>query len=163
MTTETSEIKKNDLWSIIQVAITAVIVIGGFIVLIGYWRSKADVYIFPYGYTGKATVIYDQPSGAAEKFMGKKRVFEIPQDGILRTKFNYKGNLTEFYYRLPNGKLSQITENFYAHKDAPPQSPPPPGYGLGDTIEIAEIETIRPTKSNINTPVAIAYTVKRIE
>lgn len=64
-------------------------------------RGEDEVVILPEDYTGYVVIIYDQEDGASPRYEDKKRVYEIPTDGILKTQFtNNPGwaDLPEFYY-----------------------------------------------------------------
>lgn len=63
--------------------------------------GEQEIVIVPTDYTGYIVIIHNQEHGNPIRYEGKKRVYEIPQSGILRTQFS--GNygwvgLTEFYY-----------------------------------------------------------------
>jgi len=61
-----------------------------------------EIVILPEGFTGLAVVIYDQNGGVPVKYHEKKRVYEIPSNGILKTQFTIDdgwGNLTQYYYK----------------------------------------------------------------
>jgi hypothetical protein len=64
-------------------------------------KGEDEIVIVPKDYNGYAIVIFDQKDGALEKYQDKNRVYEIPESGILKTRF--KGNygrrgFAEFYH-----------------------------------------------------------------
>lgn len=86
--------------------------------LLGCDRGEQEIIIAPRNYTGYIIVIFNQEDGQPVKYEGKKRVYEIPSDGVLKTQFNVNGGWSdypEFYYeainpenRLPSNILSEI-------------------------------------------------------
>lgn len=77
--------------------------------------GEDEVYIVPKNYTGYVVIIYDQKKGAEPKYEGKKRVYEIPSNGILKTQFtgNYEwSHFPEFYYEkiAPENKIPFTVE-----------------------------------------------------
>lgn len=138
MNDTTVDIDKDLITPILSIFLLLFAMMIGLLFLVRSWKQEADMFIVPAGYTGKITVVYDQPTGAPEKFIGKKRAFEIPQTGILRTRASYKEKWSLYYYRRADGSLLAIPESPYAHRDAPPFSPP--SVISADTIEIKEIE-----------------------
>ncbi len=64
-------------------------------------QGEDEIFIVPEGYAGYIVIIYDQEHGEPIRYAGKKRVYAIPPDGILRTQFsgNYGwADFSEFYY-----------------------------------------------------------------
>lgn len=64
-------------------------------------KKEEEIYVLPENYIGYVIVIYEQENGVEKKYEGDKRVYEIPQSGILKTQFkgNYGwSNFPEFYY-----------------------------------------------------------------
>jgi hypothetical protein len=64
-------------------------------------QGEQEIYLLPKGYTGHILIILNQKNGAPVKYEAEARVYEIPQNGILRTQFsNNEGwaNLPQFYY-----------------------------------------------------------------
>lgn len=69
--------------------------------LLGCERGQEEIVIVPRNYTGLILIIYDQPNGADPVYQNGKRVYKIPSNGILKTKFSPNPGwigLTEFYY-----------------------------------------------------------------
>ena len=86
--------------------------------LLGCDTGEQEIIIAPRNYTGYIIVIFNQDDGQPVKYAGKKRVYEIPSDGVLKTQFNINNGWSdypEFYYetinpenRLPSKILSEI-------------------------------------------------------
>lgn len=77
--------------------------------------GEEEVIIVPKGYRGYVLIILNQKNGEAVKYEDKKRVYEIPSNGVLKTQFmgNYGWRgLTEFYYEkiAPENKLPSFAE-----------------------------------------------------
>jgi hypothetical protein len=67
-------------------------------------KSEPEIHLIPKDYTGAVIIIYDQEDGKPKKYEGDFRVYEIPQDGVLKTQFKHPngfiapGKLQYYYY-----------------------------------------------------------------
>ena len=50
-----------------------------------------ETILIPEGYTGDVIIIFNQKGKVKRKFDGKRKVYEIPKDGILLTEFKDEG------------------------------------------------------------------------
>ena len=68
---------------------SAVVVVGAVGWAVGrlILASPAPLYLLPPGYTGPALVVYSQQDGEPERYEDGRRVYAIPDSGILRTRF----------------------------------------------------------------------------
>lgn len=81
--------------------------------LLGCDTEEQEIIIAPRNYTGYIIVIFNQEDGKPVKYEGKKRVYEIPSDGVLKTQFNTNGGWSdypEFYYEAMDPE-NKITSN----------------------------------------------------
>lgn len=75
-------------------------------------RAEPEIHILPEGFQGYVIIVFNDPNGREEKYEDGFRVYEIPPNGILRTKFESQdgwianGKL-KYYYNL-NGKKEEI-------------------------------------------------------
>lgn len=86
--------------------------------LLGCDTSEQEIIIAPRDYTGYIIVLFNQEDGNQVRYEGKKRVYEIPSDGILKTQSSTNGGWGDypvFYYesiapenKLPSNILSEI-------------------------------------------------------
>lgn len=63
--------------------------------------GEPEVILLPKNFSGSIIIFFNHEKGNSEKFEGGKRIFEIPKNGVLRTKFIYLDDwaeLPEFYY-----------------------------------------------------------------
>jgi hypothetical protein len=67
-----------------------------------------EVYLIPSNFEGKVNIIFNQTKGAETKYEDGKRIYEIPADGILLTKFKEQEGFIrrEYYYVNGNNKTS---------------------------------------------------------
>jgi hypothetical protein len=77
--------------------------------------GEQEAVVVPDNYKGYIVVIFNQKNGDPIKYEGKKRVYEIPQDGILKTQFEPNDGWresSEFYYEkiAPENKLLSFAE-----------------------------------------------------
>jgi len=56
--------------------------------------------LIPAGYIGDIYIIYDQPNGSDQEYDGTSRVYRIPANGILLTKFSTETDTDDqqYYY-----------------------------------------------------------------
>ena len=76
-------------------------------------RADPEKHLIPKGFAGPVIIIYDQKDGNPEKYNDGFRIYEIPENGILRTQFKHPsgwialGKL-QYYYSGKNG-LQELT------------------------------------------------------
>jgi hypothetical protein len=64
-------------------------------------QGEKEILILPKNFTGYIIIVYNQNNGSPAKLENGKRVYRIPEDGILKSQFsNNTGwkDLPEFYY-----------------------------------------------------------------
>jgi len=69
--------------------------------IIGCNMKENEVYILPDNYIGYVIIIFGQEEGSEKKYFNGKRIYDIPDSGILKTKFdaNYgSSDFPEYYY-----------------------------------------------------------------
>ncbi len=73
-------------------------------------RNEPATYLIPEGYTGKVVIILNQPQGAAKKYEGDRRLYEITERGVLVSQFSDEWGTAnqEFYYVDHNGRRSPL-------------------------------------------------------
>ena len=96
------------LWSILP-----------FLIGLVYFQIAApskDIFLIPKGYIGKITIQYGQVDGQEKEFEGLWRIYRIPNNGILKTNFEIKGNSislsdSKYYYVDKTGKRIKIDQS----------------------------------------------------
>jgi hypothetical protein len=92
-----------------------------FFLIISFMLSSCDtngeqeIIVAPNNFKGYIIVIFNQKEGTPIKYEGKKRVYEIPQNGILKTQFKVNDGWREFaeyYYEkiAPENELPSFVE-----------------------------------------------------
>jgi hypothetical protein len=92
------------------VLLISLLVCGTVIFLSGIRFSEDEIYVLPKNYSGVVHILYDEENGEQAKYEKGKRVYEIPANGILKTKLKYNDRwkpLDRYYYR-ENGDLIKI-------------------------------------------------------
>jgi len=97
------------------------IILGSIVILIvgylfWYYTSSTDdeIHLLPKGFTGIVVIRFNAENGKEKQYEDGKRVYEIPANGILDTKFEYNegvANFPEFYY-LDKGKRIPIPSKY---------------------------------------------------
>ena len=59
---------------------------------------------------GTIRILFDQENGTEKKYEGEKRVYEIPESGVLKTKFSpeFGYHFPKYYYVSKSGKRIEI-------------------------------------------------------
>jgi hypothetical protein len=74
--------------------------------------ADPEIHLIPAGYMGNIYIFHNVPDGAPPKYEGRARVYEIPNDGILRSKtpLNEGWMFTpQYFYVTADGKREKIT------------------------------------------------------
>ena len=79
-------------------------------------KSEREILVLPKGFKGYVIVIFNQENGTPINYKDRSRVYEIPQDGVLRTQFPTNGGWGDFpifYYGSisPENQLPQVISN----------------------------------------------------
>jgi hypothetical protein len=71
------------------------------LIMISCESREKEIFVLPEGYTGQVVVLLDQENGEEKIYHNGSRVYEIPKDGILRSKFTTNpgwNDPDQFYY-----------------------------------------------------------------
>ena len=87
-----------------------------FLVLYGVIEKDSasnDIFLIPDNYKGQVVIEYGVQDGADKEFDGKWRVYIIPDDGHLKTKFTIKGQSirlsgSKYFYVDKNGNRKEL-------------------------------------------------------
>ena len=108
----TKRLPKFKIWQLL-LGISPVI---AFYVFIQVNKSSEDIFIINDNFKGTIVIIYGQENGKEKEFEKDKRIYRIPNNGILKTKFELKGEVASFgkyYYETEqNQKLRLETFPF---------------------------------------------------
>jgi hypothetical protein len=69
-------------------------------------RAEPEIHLIPDGYVGPVVIAFDRDDGTPKKYEDRTRVYEIPADGILKTKFPRNDGTHhswKFYYVKADG------------------------------------------------------------
>jgi hypothetical protein len=80
-----------------------------------FWKQintiEPEIFLIPNSYKGKVRIIFNQNCGEPKKYEGERRVFKIPNDGILLTQFkDEQGFINQSFYVLENGRRKRIEQ-----------------------------------------------------
>ena len=75
-------------------------------------RHATEVFIIPQNFKGKFRIVYNQKCGLDSRIENGKRIFDIPDNGILLIKSEFKTGIVdhEYYLQDNSGKKTQINE-----------------------------------------------------
>jgi hypothetical protein len=101
--------KLTTFWQILIVAIPFIISY----IIFKATDASHDIFLIPEGFRGQVLVLYGQTDGQPKEFEGKWRIYRVPQNGILRTPFQLKGDVinlgrTKYFFIGSNGNKTPI-------------------------------------------------------
>jgi hypothetical protein len=80
----------------------------GLIIFLSF--AKREIYLIPDNLEGEVIVVFDQPDGEPEKYLDKKRLYEIPDDGILYTQFKWNSGMHNREFHFQSNMKNDIDE-----------------------------------------------------
>ena len=88
-----------------------------FVLLSGCGSVESEIFLLPKNYTGYVLVLYNQEfTGAKIKYKQGKRVYEIPSNGIFKTRFLFEAGHSDFpkFYYEKIASENRIPYKMYA-------------------------------------------------
>jgi len=75
------------------------------------WGER-EIYLIPEDFEGPVIIMFDETEGQPIKYEEKKRVYQIPDNGVLRTQFKDQDNYVhmEFYYLSESGNRTLLED-----------------------------------------------------
>jgi hypothetical protein len=73
-------------------------------------KAEPETYLVPEGFTGKVNIIFNRKEGIEKKYEDGRRIYEIPNDGILLTQFTTNDGIMDrkYYYKNQSGELKLL-------------------------------------------------------
>ena len=73
-------------------------------------RPEKETYLIPEGYKGTVLVIFNQPNGEKPEYEDGRRIYRIPQSGVLFTQLKDEQGIInqEYFYISPNGQRRKL-------------------------------------------------------
>lgn len=87
-----------------------------FNIMIHVNQASEDIFIIPEQFKGIITVVYGQENGSEKEFEDRKRLYRIPENGLLKTQFELKGasfTFGEYYFEANQGQRTKIESFAY--------------------------------------------------
>lgn len=90
-----------------------IVVIGMYIISFAssyLTRPEKELYLIPEGYVGKVVVIFNQADGEKPEYENDRRVYRIPETGVLFTQLKDEQGIInqEYYYVSQNGQRRKL-------------------------------------------------------
>ncbi len=79
------------------------------------YSDSADFQI-PKNYCGRIAVVFNQTMGQKPKFVNGRRIYEIPENGILLTQFVYKPGFVDYHYFLIDDNGNRVLLPTYEYE-----------------------------------------------
>lgn len=75
-----------------------------------FTRPEKETYLIPEGYVGTVLVIFNQPDGEKPEYEDGRRIYRIPQTGVLFTQLKDEQGIInqEYFYISPNGQRRKL-------------------------------------------------------
>lgn len=73
-------------------------------------QAEPETYLIPEGFAGKVNIIFNRKEGSPVKYKDKRRIYEIPADGILLTQFTTNDGFInrKYYYKTKSEELKPL-------------------------------------------------------
>lgn len=73
-------------------------------------RPEKETYLIPEGYVGTVLVIFNQPDGEKSEYEDGRRIYRIPETGVLFTQLKDEQGIInqEYYYVSPDGQRRKL-------------------------------------------------------
>jgi hypothetical protein len=87
------------LWSVSPIGLLFLLLV------IGYQPGKKEfeTFLIPQDFRGKFVIFFEETCGTDVKYVGGRRIYEIPNDGVLTTKFKREaGYIADEFYLVDN-------------------------------------------------------------
>lgn len=99
-------------WRIVSTCISIPIICASFAFWLGINRAEPETFLLPDGFRGEFVIFYDEPCGTDPKYIGGRRIYEIPKSGVLITKFSKDRGLLDrkFFFVSNDGSMREIPE-----------------------------------------------------
>ncbi len=82
-------------------------------------HPEPETYLLPKGFTGRATVIFNQKNGLPIKYENGRRVYEIPANGILLTQFKDEYGIVNHQYFYVDSRDSRTALPLFGEEHNP--------------------------------------------
>jgi hypothetical protein len=101
--------KLKTVWQFLIVAVPFIITY----IVFKATDASHDIFLIPEGFRGQVVVFYGEPDGQPKEFDGKWRIYRVPQNGILKTQFQLKGDVinlgrAKYFFVDKNGSKTAI-------------------------------------------------------
>ncbi|MBV7269779.1 DUF6843 domain-containing protein [Winogradskyella luteola] len=82
-------------------------------------NEKAVFYV-PEGFKGTVVVVFEQEDGQEKEYINNERVYRIPKDGVLYSKFEEpnQGTIEHKYYYVENNNILQTIDKYIPYTEA---------------------------------------------
>lgn len=73
-------------------------------------NAEPETYLIPDGFSGKVNIVFNRKDGSPIKYDERRRVYEIPADGILLTQFGTNDGFINrrYFYKSKSGELKLL-------------------------------------------------------
>jgi hypothetical protein len=74
-------------------------------------RAEAEIHLIPDGYVGPVVIAFDRDDGEPQEYENKTRIYGIPSNGVLKTKFpknDGTDHVWKFYYMKADGTKREL-------------------------------------------------------
>lgn len=99
-------------WRIGGTLLSILIMTTTFMISLQMRKAEPETFLIPEGFRGEFVIFYEEPCGSPPKYVDGRRVYEIPESGVLVTAFDKnKGYLDrKFFFVSSSGTLRELPE-----------------------------------------------------
>jgi hypothetical protein len=73
-------------------------------------------FLIPKGYSGRVAVVFEQKQGEKPKYANGRRIYEIPDNGILLTQFKAEFGFIDYRYFMVDSNGAQTSLPIYEYE-----------------------------------------------
>lgn len=97
----------KNIFKVLSYIILGLLLLLGSVFVFWKWKNTGEdeIFVLPDNFEGAVIVLYNEKNGQPEKYDKKgNRVYTIPENGILKTKFKFQTGWRDIIYTRRNGK-----------------------------------------------------------
>lgn len=100
------------IWRIGVTLLSILIISASFMISLQIRKAEPETFLIPDGFRGEFVIFYDEPCGSPPKYVDGRRIYEIPESGVLVTAFDKnKGYLDrKFFFVTNEGTMREFPE-----------------------------------------------------
>lgn len=102
------------IWRIGGTLLSILVISASFMISTQIRKAEPETFLIPDRFRGEFVIFYDEPCGSPPKYVDGRRVYEIPESGVLVTAFDKnKGYLDRKFFFVSNDGITREFPEFH--------------------------------------------------